>query len=363
MLELSVSEDFDFQSKEYSELYYQSDSTAFQHPIWQAAMHGFVRSQPGVRARTLLFRCKKSKHLVGLLPLVARKKMGALILEYANLGLVDYALPTLKADFWQWVPDSSTLSVELDRVLDRYDMLRIKHMPTNDPAFLRLLPNSCMERASFSAHAVELGLDYDTWRNETISKGERKSRDKKRRAMLRNGDWQMKRLTDPGEIREAFEHLRRYHKDRFADRPGTDMLQDGDSFRFYTDLACSAAETGFTRTYRFTYNGEIAAVQFGIQDQSRYLYLIMGVDYDRMGKYSPGLLMTEDIIRDCISDGIKTFDLTVGDEPYKAKFGTKPIPIYTLWHAHSMLGTMGRTVADIIHKRKMSDSLRRWMST
>ncbi|WP_114007578.1 GNAT family N-acetyltransferase [Cohaesibacter intestini] len=362
MMELNVSEDFDFQSEEYSDLYTQSDCTAFQHPVWQTAMQQHVRKQIGLRNKTLQFRCKKSGQLVGILPLVARKKMGTNILEFANLGLVDYALPTLHTNFWQWVPNPSTLSVELDRVLGRYDMLRIKHMPSNDPNFLRLLPNACMERAKFSAHVAELGSDYDSWRTDVISKAERKSRDKKRRAMMRNGDWQMNRLTDPADITEAFNHLKLYHKERFADRPGKDMLQDGSSFRFYVDLACHSAESGFSRTYSFTYDGDIVAVQFGLHDGDRYLYLIMGVDYERMGKYSPGLLMTEDIIRDCIKDGIKTFDLTVGDEPYKAKFGTKPVAIYTLWHASSMLGTMGRTVADLMHKQKVGNNLLRWMS-
>ena len=361
MLELSVSEDFDFTSEEYSRLYRQSDATAFQHPIWQMAMQTHVQSQPDITARTLLFRCKSSGALMGLVPFVARKKLGATILEYANFGLVDYALPTLHYKFWQWVPDSKTLKAELDKILGRYDMLRIKHMPTSDPAFLRLLPNSCMERASFSAHVAELGPDYQTWRESVISKAERKSRDKKRRAMMRNGEWKMELLDDPAEIAEAFGYLRAFHKDRFADRPGTDMLQCDNSFQFYIDLASSSARHGFTRTYRFTYDGEIVAVQFGIEDANRYLYLIMGINYDRMGKYSPGLLMTEDIIQDCIADGIEIFDLTIGDEPYKAKFGTKPVPIYTLWHAHSMLGSMGRTVADMIQKRKANNGLLRWM--
>nr|WP_321445784.1 GNAT family N-acetyltransferase [uncultured Cohaesibacter sp.] len=362
MMELSVSEDFDFLSDEYSDLYNQSDCSAFQHPVWQTAMQQHVRKQVGIENRTLQFRCKATRQLVGILPLVARKKMGTTILEFANLGLVDYAQPTLHAEFWNWVPDPATLGAALDEVLGRYALLRIKHLPTSDPVFLRLLPNACMERAEFSAHVAALGDDYETWRSEAISKAERKSRDKKRRALLRNGDWQMTRLTDPAEITEAFDHLRNYHRERFADRPGTDMLQDGSSFRFYVDLACRTAASGFSRTYRFTYNGEIVAVQFGLHDGDRYLYLIMGADYDRMGKYSPGLLMTEDIIRDCIKDGIRTFDLTIGDEPYKAKFGTKPIPIFTLWHTHSMIGNVGRTVADLINKQNVGNNFLRWMA-
>ena len=180
--------------------------------------------------------------------------------------------------------------------------------------------------------------------------------------MLRNGDWQMRVLTDPLEIRTAFEYLRVYHKDRYADRPGFDVLQDPASLEFYIDLAIREAESGFARTYQFTYDDRIAAVQFGIADHGRYLYLMMGIDYERMGKYSPGLLMTEDIVRDCVERGMTVFDLAVGDEPYKLKFGTSPTAIYTLWHAESMLGSVGMSVADMVKGSQFSDRFRRWVS-
>ncbi|WP_172891501.1 GNAT family N-acetyltransferase [Cohaesibacter sp. ES.047] len=325
-------------------------------------MQRHIRKLSSVEERTLIMRCSQSGRLLGLVPLTARRKMRATILEYANLGLVDYALPTLHPDIWNWVPDPVTLGVKLSETLGAYDMLRIKHMPADNPEIMRLFPNAYMERASFSAHAVELGPDYDEWRQTAISKAERKSRDKKRRAMLRNGEWQMRVLTDPIEIRTAFEYLRVYHKDRYADRPGFDMLQDPASFDFYVDLAINEAESGFARTYQFTYDDRVAAVQFGIADRGRYVYLMMGLDYQRMSKYSPGLLMTEDIARDCIDRGMTLFDLAVGDEPYKAKFGTKSTPIYTLWHAHSMLGSVGMGVADMVRGSQFSGRIRRWVS-
>ena len=362
MLQLSVSADYDFHAAEFVELFEKADVTAFQHPAWQSAMQAHINALPGIEGRVLQLRCADTGTLVGLIPLIARRKMGATILEYANLGLVDYAYPTLHPDFWNWVPNARSLSEQLTATLGTYDMLRIKHMPTNDPAILRLFPNSYMERADFSAYAVDLTDDYDAWRLEAISKGERKSRDKKRRAMMRAGDWQMTRLEDCKAIETAFEHMRAFHAVRYADRPGEDMIQDPNAFRFYVDLTCKHAADGFARMYQFTYDDKIVAVQFGIVHQGCYYYLMMGIDYDAMGRFSPGLLMTEDIIRDCIKDGLSKLDLTVGDEPYKLKFGTTKTPIYTLWHAHSMLGAVGRTVADIVHKQPISERLRRWVS-
>ena len=157
MLELSVVEDFDYHSAEYRDLYEAADVTAFQHPAWQSAMQRHIRSIGKVQERSLVMRCQSTGRLLGHIPLIARRKLRATILEYANLGLVDYALPTLHADIWDWVPDPVSLSQQFRNVLGGYDMLRIKHMPTDDPLILRLFPNAYMERANFSAHAVELG--------------------------------------------------------------------------------------------------------------------------------------------------------------------------------------------------------------
>ena len=362
MLDLSVCSDFDFLSEEYHALFQDADVTAFQHPLWHDAMQGYLKKFPDVEERTLLMRCKKSGCLVGVMPLIARKKLKATILEYANMNLVDYALPTVHRGIKDWIPDPDFLSKRLLETLGTYDVLRVKHMPTDDPAILRLFPSGHFQEADFSAYVTDLLPDYQEWRLANISKSERKHRDKKRRAMMREGDWQMRRLVEADEIRVAMEHLREFHKDRYKDRPGEDLIQTQVTFDFYLDLAVANASSGFVNLYQFTYDEQIVAVQYAIEHAGRYLMLMMGLDFDRVGRFSPGLLMTEDLIEECIKNGMSMFDFTVGDEPYKLKFGTRKVPIYTLWHTHSVLGNVGLTVAEAVNRTAMSERLRRWVS-
>ncbi len=362
MLDLSVCSNFDFGSEEYLALFGEAFVTAFQHPIWHKAMQRHIKNFPEFEERTLQMRCEESGRLVGVFPMVVRKKLGATLMEYANMGLVDYALPILHKDISNWVPDAGYLSKRLLETLGSYDVLRIKHMPTCDPSVLLFFPTSYYQRADFSAYVTELGSDYEAWRLENISKSERKHRDKKRRAMMREGEWKMHLLTDAQEIRMGMDHLRAFHKDRYKDRPGEDLIQNPLNFDFYVDLAIENAANGFVRLYQFTFDGDIVAVQYAIEHDGRYLMLMMGLDFERVGRYSPGLLMTEDLICQCIKDGVKLFDFTVGDEPYKLKFGTTKIPIYTLWHTHSMLGNVGLTVAEAVNKTPISERLRRWVS-
>ena len=137
--------------------------------------------------------------------------------------------------------------------------------------------------------------------------------------MMREGDWQMHRLFDEKSIRIAMDHLREFHKERYKDRPGEDLIQTPHVFDFYVKLALENAANGYVRLYQFTYNDEIVAVQYAIEHNGRYLMLMMGLDFERVGRYSPGLLMTEDLIEECIKEGMKIFDFTVGDEPLQAQ--------------------------------------------
>ena len=362
MLKVQASTDFDYMSADYASLFHASSATAFQHPTWQLAMQHHIARIDNVEPVNLTMRCAETDKLLGLIPLVSRRVMGATVLEFANLGLVDYAMPVLHPDFWKTIPYVIQMTSQLASSLGSYDLLRIKHMPVSNPDILRLFPNSQMARADFSAHITDLHEDYDTWREAAISSKERKSRDKKRRALNRAGRWEMRILTDEAEIGKAFEFLQYFRKDRFKCREEKDYTQDALAFDFYRELAKTGAKSGYAVTYQFTLDDEIVAVQFGLTHAQRFSLVITSANYDKIGKFSPGLLVIEDMILDCINKGFTTFDFTIGDEAYKKKFGTYTIPIYTLWHGHSMLGNMGMIFAKLAKKGTMTNHLSRLLT-
>lgn len=363
MLRFEADLNFDFASDEYGALFACSDVTAFQHPIWQVVMQEHIKGLDGVSAVTLVMRCAETDQLVGVVPLVSRKFVGTHILEYANLNLVDYAMPVLHPDLFDWVPDASKVSQALDKALGRYDVLRIKHMPTANPSILRLFPNASMKKADFSCHRVPLASDFESWRNEAISPRERKSRNRKRRALEKQGEWAYRIVADRNDIDGILEKLRAYRKPRYEDREGTDQIQRADSFDFYRKLAHAGIGSGYVTVFVFTLDDEVVSVQYGLSHNKCFSMLMPGIDYDRIGRFSPGLLINEDMIRDRIEKGFEMFDFTVGDEPYKQKFGTISSPIYTLWHGHSMLGNMSMNMAELVRKRGLSAGLKRLIET
>jgi CelD/BcsL family acetyltransferase involved in cellulose biosynthesis len=50
--------------------------------------------------------------------------------------------------------------------------------------------------------------------------------------------------------------------------------------------------------------------------------------------------MFEQVARDCIERGDQILDFTIGDEPYKRLFGTRPSPMWTVTQTGSTAGAL-----------------------
>ena len=97
----------------------------------------------------------------------------------------------------------------------------------------------------------------------------------------------------------------------------------------------------------------------------RLLYLLIGADYDNFGRHSPGLVLYDLMMEDWLDRGGRIFDFTIGDEDFKADFGTAPTPMFILTGTPTVLGRAARLVFAIREKlrRLRGVMLRRTVST
>mgnify|MGYP000949867055 FL=1 len=100
-------------------------------------------------------------------------------------------------------------------------------------------------------------------------------------------------------------------------------MQRDDFHAFYVEVAERGAQSGLARTYRLSCGGETVAVLFGLIDGDRFCYLVLGCDYASFGRFSPGMIMFDDAMRDWFGSGGAVFDFTIGDEAFKAAFGCR----------------------------------------
>jgi CelD/BcsL family acetyltransferase involved in cellulose biosynthesis len=83
----------------------------------------------------------------------------------------------------------------------------------------------------------------------------------------------------------------------------------------------------------------IVATQLGFVYRDRYYCLILSRESGEWERYSVGRQLKEWMVKWCIAEcGIKVFDLTVGDEPYKLRWTDRRLPLYELISPHTVNG-------------------------
>ena len=78
-------------------------------------------------------RTDDDDQLVGVLPLVRRRSGPARIVEFADLGVSDYALPVLHADHAEAIRATPGLSANVRSALGGFDLLQVERVP-GDPS-------------------------------------------------------------------------------------------------------------------------------------------------------------------------------------------------------------------------------------
>ena len=330
---------FDFLSKDYAALFARSDAHAFQHPLRLDAFYRHLAPNRSAERHVLVARARNTTQLDLVLPLILRRKSGFRLLETTDLGVSDYSAPVASPDFWAALEQQPDMSRRVLQTLPKCDLLRIRPVRDDDcRKFEKLLVGSQPEAQGFSSHAVKLSAPYDEWRKANINGSLRKMIDRKTRKLGREQDITLSELRDEGEIRGAIEAIAKLRAGRFEG----DVIQDGFAKEFYSDVAANGAGAGLASTWRMRAGDTDVGIVFGLTHAGRFYYLLIGCDYDQFGTYSPGLQLYDAIMRDWTEKGGKVFDFTIGDEAFKAKFGTSPTPIYAFLIPRSPLGRLAR---------------------
>jgi CelD/BcsL family acetyltransferase involved in cellulose biosynthesis len=99
-------------------------------------------------------------------------------------------------------------------------------------------------------------------------------------------------------------------------RGGTAICQASDTLGFYTALAQQAGSEGQLRLWFLRLDGKAIAFHYGLQDGTHYLLLKPAYD-EAYSEVSPGHLLMEEVLRDCIARGLLEFDFLGPGMPWK----------------------------------------------
>jgi CelD/BcsL family acetyltransferase involved in cellulose biosynthesis len=300
-------------------------STSFQHRRWFDAWYGAFNSTSPLIA--MIYDAATHRE-IALVPLIRRVRGGVRLVEFADLDLTDYNAPLLGQD----APDDEAgaralcqaLITALRRLPEGADLLRMQKMP----AFIGGKPNPFvslgrMGSCSLNGNLIETDDDFDAYR-ASIKKMQlpRSWRVFNRYPgatfeIVDNVDEALRLL----DVMDAQQHARML----CLGLPFT--LNEGARAKFYRNLVTKGLEEGFAVLSSLKCDEGIVATVLGIRQKKTFIFLRISNAGRRWSHCSPSRLIVERTMSALHQDGVRKFDLSIGNYAFKRRFGAMPFPL------------------------------------
>jgi CelD/BcsL family acetyltransferase involved in cellulose biosynthesis len=268
--------------------------------------------------------------------------------EFADLGVCDYAAPVLDLAHAAAIRQDATVRRGIRKALGRFDLLQVERLHGSGDQVAALVGGGRVRRHPYDSHAIPLPATSLGWPGGVLDATMTRRLEQKRKRVRPKGGAALRLVTDATEVDALMSRMQGYRRERFAGRRAIDLLQDPACFDFYRQAAHDGVLSGGpTRLFSLDVGGEPAAVALDLVDAQRHLFLLVGYDVGRLRNCSLGLLIVDELARSAVAEGLHTFDLTVGDEPYKADFGARPTPMFAVRRARTARGLAAVALADL----------------
>jgi CelD/BcsL family acetyltransferase involved in cellulose biosynthesis len=167
---------------------------------------------------------------------------------------------------------------------------------------------------------------------------------RRRRQLAERGRLSFERFED-GDLEAALDECFGLELESWKGELGTACLQDPTTREFYYRLAELACRRGWLALYRLQLDGRTIAFQYGLVYGGTYNLLKLAFD-QRLSRNSPGLVLQDDVVRDCLARGLARCDYLGGDELWKRRWSNGVL-------AHKWLFVFRDTVGGrLLHRAK-----------
>lgn len=309
-------------------------SLPFHAPSWLRAWYASLGHAAGRHPVLVTVRQAAGGDEVLLLPLVAQRRGGLSVLEFADATVVDYVSPLVARDWAQGRPPAQAARqvwAAMRRALRRHDVLRIEKMlaraleesgSLQNPLAIALRTADC----AMSGNQMDIAGPYDAWRH-SLDKRVRKELERSWRVFTRSPEARFERVLDPARAVPVFEALETQQAQRMREA-GHGYLLDGPPYRrFYRDALLAGLADGSVVLTCLRDRGQVVAALYGARNDSRFIALRLSTGDPSWAHCSPGRLLLERTAHHLHGAGIRWFDLGIGDYRYKTGFKVSGIPL------------------------------------
>ena len=319
-----------------------SRSTPFQDPVWLNAWYASFTNRNDVEPLIALVSERKTSVPVALVPLICRLHKGIRVIEFADLDLTDYNAPLLTDATPQDVEAARAMWRDLKATLRRgpegADLIRLRKMP----AQLSGGPNPFAQLddvgpCSLSGNVVTTGDDYDTYRY-SLERTVRKELERSWRVFTRDPAAKFRIITDENEALRILSCMEIQQSRRMQELNVPFVLNGENCAAFFRRLVKGGIDSGYVVVTALTVGEEIVATLLGIRNGPRYVMVRISNAGGKWSNCSPGRLIIERSMAAMHKDGVREFDFSIVEYPYKRRFGVARLPLFAISAALSWRG-------------------------
>ena len=145
---------------------------------------------------------------------------------------------------------------------------------------------------------------------------------RRRRRLEAMGTVSVERVTGGADLQARLEECFAIEQSGWKGKEGTAILQDTKTRGFYTELAHTAASRNYLSLFFLKLDGKSIAFHYGFTYGGIYYMPKLGYD-ESVKECSPGLVLLEEIIKDCIGRGLKGYDFLGLDGEWKTQWSSE----------------------------------------
>jgi CelD/BcsL family acetyltransferase involved in cellulose biosynthesis len=313
-------------------------STPFQSYAWASALLDTVGRSLGAEPYIAIVKDRNSGEDLMLLPLVRSRRRLLNFVEMPDFGASDYNSPIV----------SRTIASDPRRVAESWDAA-MQALPAGDVFRISKVPEVVCHAPNPFLRLQRVRTEvYSSWQialpenlrelEEHLSSSTRRQIRRRTRQLETAGPLRYVVPASGAEAKALFDVLRQQRQSRFAALGRYDILASAPHRAFYDRITESGFGNGIVVIHALQVGDETVAAAFGLQWQKRFHLLMTSMAGGRWLENSPGMVMIWKLIAHMHAKGCRTFDFTIGDEPYKRHFGATECTLSEYFRALSPMG-------------------------
>lgn len=299
---------------------------AFQTRGWLQSLYRTLATDLGAKPVGIAVSDALTGELAYLLPLIEMRQGWLRVLSFPLLGVSDYGGPILGPKS----PSDPTAVEQAWRavvpMLGGADLIQLLNMAATIDS--RVNPLVRHRRVTPARHCANSLVVEDTVEALLRVRGKKYRKEAERcfRLLAERGTPEFRRAETDDEIAKAYAVLQEQQASRRREAGGSYVLDHPEYARFYERLL----RDGFASIFTLRAGHDVCAALLGITHGTAFTLLRISTAGDDWKRMSPGRLIVLETMRALTAQGIRTFDMGIGDYAFKHGFGTDAEPLWDL---------------------------------